>query len=417
MDRALHRFLRITKFLVCLIGQWPYQSIAEKIFAQVIFVPFIAGQAILQAGGVLCAACAGDVDAFMEGISPFVISLSCICKYVNFICNREQVSLRSLDPSIPRTSCSLLRRFQMKSLLETVQDDWKIYSRHQEEREILRRKYDLARGAVVSYAVSLYGSMTPFLSVPVMINIADALGYYNVTGNRPLMFRTEHFIDGEDYYWPLLIHNILGTWGFVTIVVGCDGLYLFYVQHGCGMCEILEYRLKHLLEDKGPAVEFYADKERDVGYRNAKECVKIHRHIIRFGGALEDAHTVSCFFQLGFNMLGMTFTAYQAVAAMQTPRESLRYASFAVCLTSVLLLVSWPGQELLEHTDRIFEYAYDAKWYQSSTHTRKIIHVMLTKSIRPVRLTAGKLYVLNLQNFAAVVRTCFSYFTVLCSVQ
>ncbi|KYM96450.1 hypothetical protein ALC62_12888 [Cyphomyrmex costatus] len=41
---------------------------------------------------------------------------------------------------------------------------------------------------------------------------------------------------------------------------------------------------------------------------------------------------------------------------------------------------------------------------------------MLMRSYAPIKITAGKLYALNLANFAAVVRTSFSYFTVLCSM-
>jgi len=34
---------------------------------------------------------ANDIDAFMEGSSPFVISLMCICKHINYTYNHEQV--------------------------------------------------------------------------------------------------------------------------------------------------------------------------------------------------------------------------------------------------------------------------------------------------------------------------------------
>lgn len=46
---------------------------------------------ILQGGGMITAWFAGDIDVFMESSSPFVISLMCICKYINYTYNHKQV--------------------------------------------------------------------------------------------------------------------------------------------------------------------------------------------------------------------------------------------------------------------------------------------------------------------------------------
>jgi hypothetical protein len=81
--------------------------------------------------------------------------------------------------------------------------------------------------------------MTPFLIVPVILNTASYIGLYNASEGRPLMFRTEYFLDSERYYYPLLVHSYIGTLGFVTIVVAIDSMLVFHIQHECGMCEIL----------------------------------------------------------------------------------------------------------------------------------------------------------------------------------
>lgn len=46
---------------------------------------------ILQGGGMITAWFVNDIDAVMESSSPFVISLMCICKYINYTYNHEQV--------------------------------------------------------------------------------------------------------------------------------------------------------------------------------------------------------------------------------------------------------------------------------------------------------------------------------------
>ncbi|KYM96452.1 hypothetical protein ALC62_12890 [Cyphomyrmex costatus] len=347
MDSVQGQYMRINQILMCLIGQWPYQERWEKFLIQFVFVPAVFSQAVLQSykleeilqgGGMITAWFADDIDAFMESSSPFVISLMCIVKHINYTYNHGQ----------------------MKKLVLIMADDWNIYSKISDEYNILCKNYEMGRKVSIAYAVSLYGSMTPFLIVPVILNTVSYMGLYNIS-DRPLMFRTEYFIDSEKYYYPLLVHSYIGTLGFVTIVVAIDSMLVFHVQHECGMCEILGYARR-----------------------------------------IEIANTTSYFFQLGFNMMGMTFTIFQAVVKLNDPNEALRYVSFTVTLLSVLFLESWPGQQLSDYTDKIFAFTTNGRWYQSSLRARKVISIMLMRSYAPIKITAGKLYALNLANFAAV---------------
>ncbi|TGZ49093.1 Uncharacterized protein DBV15_11833 [Temnothorax longispinosus] len=82
----------------------------------------------------------------------------------------------------------------------------------------------------------------------------------------------------------------------------------------------------------------------------------MHNHIIEYARRIEVANTTSYFFQLGCNMMGMTFTIFQAVVKLSDPNEALRYASFTMTLLSVLFLETWPGQQLSDYADKIFAY-------------------------------------------------------------
>lgn len=42
------------------------------------------------------------------------------------------------------------------------------------------------------------------------------------------------------------------------------------------------------------------------------------------------------------------------------------------------------------------------RWYQSSLSVRRLICIMLMRSYAPIKITAGKLYALNLENFSSV---------------
>ncbi|XP_076161448.1 uncharacterized protein LOC143143723 [Ptiloglossa arizonensis] len=381
MERSQYEYLRINKFFLRSIGRWPYQTLLEKILVGILFIPIVTVQVILQGGGILTAMNVNDIDVVTEGFPAFAISSMCFITFINFIVNNEQ----------------------MRNILDIMREDWKLYSVSSKELKILRQHYAVGKRITFNYAVSIYGSMTSFMMVPTLLNAADALGFYNLSGERPLMFRVEHFVDADKYYYPLLIHSYLSTLGFCGIVVACDSMLLVNVQHECGLCEILGRRLKDFMDGDNANIDLYPDKRNDASYKNTRACIILHKHIIQYSKIMEDANTVSFLFQLGLTMIGISFTQFQAIANLRSPNKVLRFVSFSMCILSILFLNSWRGQQMTDSTDRIFEYTTSGKWYYSSIKCRKLISIMLSKSVLPIKLTAGKIYILNLINFSAGV--------------
>ncbi|CAL7935123.1 unnamed protein product [Xylocopa violacea] len=422
MDATQYEYLRLNKYLLFTIGTWPYQTVLQRIFVGIIFISIIATQVIVQVsiksnnlllvffyrlilifyyywslliGGMITAILDGDIESFLESFAPVTISLMCLAKYINFFYNFDQ----------------------MRRLLDIMRDDWKMYTKTRNEFEIFCEQYAVGRKLTTTLATFLFGLITPFAAMPLLLNAADALGLCNLSDNRPLAFRVEHFLDVDKYYYPLLVHSYFGTVAYTAIVVAINSIIAVYVRHECGLCEILRMKLENFVEDDNMDINLHPNEHEDRWYRNARECVLLHKHIIEFAKILEDANTTSYLLQLGLNMICVSFTQFQAVINLEDTAMVLRYVSVSICLLCDLLFVSWPGQQLSDYTERIFRYTTNGKWYQSSINCRKLLTIMLSKSVTPLKLTACKLYTLNLESFSAVARTSFSYTMVLCSLQ
>jgi len=56
-------------------------------------------------------------------------------------------------------------------------------------------------------------------------------------------------------------------------------------------------------------------------------------------------------------------------------------------------------------------FSYDCEWYRDDIpeKSKKLLHFMMLVSHRPRNLTAGKIYALGLENFAAVILQHHSY--------
>ncbi|XP_078037106.1 uncharacterized protein LOC144470122 isoform X2 [Augochlora pura] len=395
MEASQYEYLKINKYLLYCIGQWPHQTLWSKILVGIVILPIIVTQTLFQVGGVIAAQRAGDIDAFAEGFAPSLISFFCIAKYTNFF-NRDA----------------------MKGLLIVIQNDWRECMKSKEEFEILSNQYALGRRTTIRYTATIYGFMMPFMLMPTILTVINKLNAVNGTYERLLMFRVESFLDVEKYYLPLAVHNYVCTITFINIAVSCDSMIVQFVRHECGLCQIFGRRLQHILENNNNLdIELYPNKRDDVAYQTLKSCAKLHKHIFEFAQTLESTCTISYFFQLGFNMVSVSFTQFQAIVNLDSPSKSFGYASLSGCMLSSLLFLSLPAQHFTDAIECIYDYLCLGKWYQFSLSARKLLHIMLTKSIRRVELTAGKIYVFNLMNYSSVLQTSFSYCMVLCSFQ
>ena len=76
-----------------------------------------------------------------------------------------------------------------------------------------------------------------------------------------------------------------------------------------------------------------------------------------------------------------------------------------VARTSKLLFFSFQCESMVRA-------AYDSPWYEASEGFKRSIRIMVVRSMKPFRLTGGKLYVMSLDTFV-VVRCLLPYTNVL----
>ncbi|XP_018358400.1 PREDICTED: uncharacterized protein LOC108758109 [Trachymyrmex cornetzi] len=76
-----------------------------------------------------------------------------------------------------------------------------------------------------------------------------------------------------------------------------------------------------------------------------------------------------------------------------------------------------PGQRLMDHSLNVFNSVSRSQWYTFSLKTKKVLRILLYRSIVPCTLTAGKLYVMSMANYSSVVQTAMSYFTTFSSLK
>ncbi|XP_075230215.1 odorant receptor 56a-like isoform X2 [Lycorma delicatula] len=97
----------------------------------------------------------------------------------------------------------------------------------------------------------------------------------------------------------------------------------------------------------------------------------------------------------------------------------IKTAFFCIALFEILLLYVYcfNGQKLIDEYDEVRRALGDCTWVNKPQWFKKMLLIMMTRSMVPVHIKPFGLYVLNLNNFIGVVKVTYSYFNLLRSLK
>ncbi|XP_014472233.1 PREDICTED: uncharacterized protein LOC106743169, partial [Dinoponera quadriceps] len=120
----------------------------------------------------------------------------------------------------------------------------------------------------------------------------------------------------------------------------------------------------------------------------------------------------------------------------------LKYVCFICGQQFYLFFISFEGQRLADHSFQMRDKIYSSYWYEAPKKSQKLMIMVMTRSLQPLVLRAGKIYIFCLENFvmvkspetfrecylravlmthnssvSKVLQTSMSYFTMLMSMQ
>ncbi|KAK1129435.1 hypothetical protein K0M31_019163 [Melipona bicolor] len=93
--------------------------------------------------------------------------------------------------------------------------------------------------------------------------------------------------------------------------------------------------------------------------------------------------------------------------------KMIKFASHLIVALFQLLLFCFPGDMLMQQSLSISTAAYSIQWFQLPSFVKDEMCMIISRSQRPSYITAGKLYIMHLENFTTILSTAFSYFMML----
>ncbi|XP_072762599.1 uncharacterized protein [Anoplolepis gracilipes] len=409
MQSAVKRYYNINKIFMSKIGGWPTQSIFIKIFLSTVISTFIFSLAFLE---------------FVQLTKTWrTITQDCECLIMLLVVIIGGIKLFTL----------VLSNKNIKRLLSLIDYHWRIFT-HSLETQILHDYAIVGRKMTISYAFVIYILMCFFLLIPVMPLLLNIVKPLNKSRPYKYLFDIDYGFDREAYYYPILIYTYLTTIMNISILVIVDTSYMMFVQHACSLFAAIGHRLENITSDLNSEKNnrFVKDVQLTYNQRNLEDCIQYdnddeiyhelvlvlwkHQISIEYVCFLDSSFTLYSFTLLFITIIIISFLGMQILSLLNHKEEMIRY--IAMCIGSFLHLfvLNYPGQRIMDHSTDIFQKAYNMLWYKMSRRSTRLLSILLHRCFVPCTLTAGKIYVLSMANYASMVQASMSYFTTFSSL-
>ncbi|XP_058805737.1 odorant receptor Or2-like isoform X1 [Phymastichus coffea] len=146
-----------------------------------------------------------------------------------------------------------------------------------------------------------------------------------------------------------------------------------------------------------------------------KRLVQKHLEFVKFSQVIQEIFSPVTFFHIFSLTLLQVTSAYLFLDGLEKGSEPIILIHNATLAMSLLVSTGYyciVGEYLTNQSEVIFNDLYNCMWYTFSNQDKKAVNFMLAKAREPVHLTVGKFSNLSLIYLTSIMKTSFSYLSV-----
>ncbi|KAJ8673905.1 hypothetical protein QAD02_005167, partial [Eretmocerus hayati] len=328
-----------------------------------------------------------------------------------------QVQVKQLGPlsfvvmSISKYCTILATMNEIRACLQHIEDDWVSLNTMGDtaETEIMRRSDKLGKFLSLLSAIFTYASVLSYYTVlPYSINKMIASEFrenmlsVNGTGNKnseppriltwPVYTSLMH-VDQSPAYEIVCFMQFISGYCIHTIASAACSLMAVFVSHICGQLEIIA------LELRGPV-----NGARQVSSDPDKMAKIVQRHLraLNFADKVNTNMATVCFVEFAGCTLNICMLEYYFVSEIvnHNPFGVITYSFIWMSFVFNIFIFCYIGQLLTDQCEKVSEAAYDMDWFTfSGNKARDLMMIIAIANRAPRRITAGKIFFMNLENF------------------
>ncbi|XP_071637631.1 uncharacterized protein [Temnothorax longispinosus] len=389
----------LNRFLLLVVGLWPYQQSKFVRFQVTLFFGILASFILFQFAAFLTLKCTPDL--LVNVLSSALFHTMFAIKYISFSINTKIV----------------------KYLLEQLQH---MHNELTDKNEInIIEKYgNYAKSYTIAFlllVVTMVLSLTLYLFWPHIFNI---LFFTNETRSRlSLPYMTEYFVDQEKYLYLILFHaNAAFAIGAVAMLA-TGTMLVFYQQHACGMFRIARritysYRIERAMTFR--TLQKNSLENENLVYKGLICAVDMHRRAMKLVSIQQFSNLTVSRFKVMFSLLIIVgvisaslnfFRIFQVISFGYNAMELSLPVMILIIQLVYMMITNYLAQEIMDHNNDIYVTVYKVQWYMASLQTQKLILFLLQRSTKAFTMNIAGLFVgsLEVAEYRAIIFHCPSF--------
>ncbi|XP_019885813.1 odorant receptor 13a isoform X2 [Ooceraea biroi] len=395
------------------------------------------------------------VGLYPTNIARYIVC--CVCMFTIVIPQAVQIYQNWRDLAVVLETSSVLltillailkslvwisNRRKMDSFIDYMFTDyWDVMTAHISKHENVYAIY-VRKGHLFTkgYLFLICNSLLFFFSLPIFESVVTTIKGTsdNSTNNFPFVALYPESYYNFPMYEIVYFSQMLATSLCGLIILGTDTLIATALFHTCGHFRVLQGKIEHINGEIGHMLQ--AHNELNIVRKIKLQIISTIKH----------HYTILCpmlFLQTLASSLIICLVGFQITDAHITANaisKLIKYFSYLLMALFQLLLFCIPGDALIDevcdsskakklmnkrgkvYKNRYIMYRlftsqsstisrtlYTIDWYELPVLFKIEVCLLMLRSQKSSKITAGKFYVMHLENFNAVLSTAVSYFMLL----
>nr|BAR43476.1 putative olfactory receptor 34 [Ostrinia furnacalis] len=330
-----------------------------------------------------------------------------------------------------KTYKMVYKRDVFENLISELREMWPEGLVTEEEHTIISRALNELNIIVKGYYWCNLGLGVSFMAPSFVVAIRRIFGA-DIPPSLPYFYWLPYDQSQPVAYEFTLVMNTYHTLLTLWYMLAGDLLFCVFLSHITTQFDLMSVRITRLFQvpvdqqlipeyPLGQQIKDFPENghlprlsNNEINSKQENELQKIivrHNALIRLSGDVEDLFSFAIFINFFNSSIIICFCGFCCV--MIEKWNSLMYKTFLATSLSQTWLLCWHGQKLLESSERVADALYNSGWYTAANGIKKSILIMIHRSQKNVYVTTYGFSIICLASYTAIIKTAWSYFTLL----
>ncbi|KAF7274160.1 hypothetical protein GWI33_013166 [Rhynchophorus ferrugineus] len=223
--------------------------------------------------------------------------------------------------------------------------------------------------------------------------------FYPFDASKPYIFWIVYIIE-SNYCFHICYAFSLAT----SIVTGLLMHVIAQLKH-CGKT----------FEQVFNSTEYHENKEQIIKQK-FQWCVRYHQVILSYSERIFNVFSTMLIIYVTITSFTLAVISYQIASSKTNVQDRLRYAMLLIGWLLLFSFICFYGQKIKDESMNIADAVYNSNYFEHNTALRRDIILVIARAQKPLTLKAKYMGTISLVRFVSVLKTAYSFFTLLLTV-